>query len=273
MNLLRFLAMTLVIITWSRPFARAAIMEESDPALFGESDQNSGSMSLPELNATNAYGNLMSVAKTDQELLDKIAQARKVIAESPNVPRHYRMLGELLTRANRMDEAAEAYWRSARIDPLNAAPLHYLGFTLLALGDHANGLKIYKQLEAKYPDARKVMFNIGAAFYGLQDYDQASFYFDNYIQTARRDDPRMFYNYGITLLAAGNAKDAVMWLDKSAGSLSSSPFVHAALLRAHAELGNEEKLEMIEKITEQKFGMLRIKPILDAKVLPVFLDR
>jgi len=260
----------LTALPWSS--GQAAIMEESVPALFGEGDRNSESMSLPEFSATNAFGNLLNMATADQELLDEIIKARKVAAENPMVPRHYRELGELLTRANRMDEAAEAYWHSSRLDPLNAAPLHYLGFTLLAIGDHENGLKIYKLLESRYPDARKVRFNLGAAYYGLQDYNQASIYFDSYIQTARRDDPRMFYNYGITLLAAGKPADAVMWLEKSADRLSSNPFVLAALVRAHTKLGHEETLKELEKVIEQNIGMLRIKPILEAPTLPVFID-
>lgn len=271
----RFILLTWAVITSIalNVTATAAIMEEADPELFGESEQPSTQMALPQLNATNVYGDLLGVAKSDQDLADKIAQARKVVMENPTVPRHYRMLGELLTRANRLDEAAEAYWKSARIDPLNAAPLHYLGFTLLALGDHENGYKIYKQLEARYADARKVLFNLGAAHYGMQEYERAASYYDNYIKTARREDPRVFYNYGITLLASGNAADAVAWLDKSAARLSNSPFVIAALIRAHTELGNDEKRELIEQIAEQKFGLLRIKPILNAETLPVFLDR
>lgn len=253
--------------------ADAAIMDDDSSALFIEGTTNEATVSLPAINATNAYGNLLSGAAAEKELAERIESARIAVAKNPSVSKNYRVLGELLTQAGRLDEAAEAYWRSSRMEPLNVAPLHFLGFTLLALGDHENGLKIYKQIESKYPDARKVLFNLGSAYYGLKDYDQAASYYRNFIDTAKREDPRSFYNLGVTLLAMNRADEAAPWLDKAAAKMPANPFVVAALIRAQHELGDEEKIKQLDTIAGQKFGPDGLKPILDAQILPAFLDR
>jgi len=251
----------------------AAIVEESDPSLFGDRNQKSMDMLFPEINATNGFGYLAGEEPPNQELIIKIDQARKDVAANPDVPRHYAELGKLLTEALRLDEAADIYWRSARLEPLNPDPLHHLGFTLLVLGDHKNGLAIYDQLETRYPDSRKYLFNTGAAHYGIQEYDNAASCYERLIKNAHREDPRAFYNLGVTLLAAGQAKDALVWLKKSADTFSDNPFVLAASMRAHTILGNTGELARLQELAEEKVGMLKIKPILDAPILPVFIER
>jgi len=252
--------------------ARAALLDESDP-LQTESDETSARISLPSLNAPDSLGSLLDASAQQLDLAAKIDEARAEIARNPDNARPYRLLGELLTRANRLDEAAQAYWNAARLQPLNAGPLHYFGFTLLALGDHRNGLEIYKQLESRHPDARKVLFNLGSAYYGIKDYEKAAQYLNKFIATSRREDPRASYNLGIVHLAQNQPEKAIPLLEKSLERMVSNPFVLAALIRANHAADRDRIAKTLLETADKRFGLDAFNRILDAETPPAFLDR
>jgi tetratricopeptide (TPR) repeat protein len=267
-------ARLIAILLFAAPASFGAILEETDESLFREGESAVSAMGRSSVGATNESDRLAVADEgIEKDLATQIAEARKEVAANPRSTRQLKTLGELLTRANRLDEAAEAYWKASRLEPLNAGTLHYFGFTLLALGDHKNGLDVYKQLEVRYPDARKVIFNLAAAHYGLRQYDRALRYAESYVDSAVRDEPKANFNMGVILLARGDPAGAARWLGKSESMMPANPYLLAALIRANTELDNKAEITRLKKLAEFRFGLDAIMRLVRTGELPVFLDR
>jgi len=254
-------------------YSPAAILEDEDEALFGESRDAESAMSLPGLAETNLLDHILTVATNQQQVAEKIVELRNAIAKSPDIPRLYRVLGDLYLKANRLDEAAEAYWRASRLDPQNVGNVHFLGFTLLALGDHENGIRIYRELYKIYPNSRKVLFNLASAYYSLEEYERASEFLGKYMKTLSKENSKADYNMGLLLLETGRAADALPWLERSSGLMPSNPFVSVALHRAATISGDTNKAESVVTSAESKYGKTPFQQIMQIKVIPAFIDR
>jgi Flp pilus assembly protein TadD len=273
MKLNREILLMLIVAGMAFTPAGAAILEDSDSALFGEDTEAENAMSLPEISATNLLDQVLGSVTNQAQVAEKIVEIRKAAVANPNSPRQYRILGDLLVKANRLDEAAEAYWKASRLEPQNIGHLHFLGFTLLALGDHENGIRIYRELFEQYPNSRKVLFNLASAYYSLDEYEQATGYLGKFMASANKEEPKANYNMGILLLATGRAGDAVPWLERSAQRMPSNPFVPVALARAFTESGNMEKADSIIAEAESKYGKEQFQHLLKVQELPAFIDR
>ena len=253
----------------------AAIVGDEDNTLFGEANDAPAAVSLPALDATNLVEAAPAAAVTNEVTLAQqidVVRAMKtddVVAAA----RQFRILGDLYVQANRMDEAARSYWQATRINPVNAGYLHYLGFALLALGDHTNGLEVYLELLARYPDARKALFNVAAAYYGLEEYEQAHRQLGQYVATARVEDPKAFYNMGLILMESGRPNEAISWLVRAQKRIPSNPFIPAALVRVYRETGSDELADHTQGLSEDRFGQEAFDRLLATPLLPAFLDR
>lgn len=252
--------------------AHAAILDDEPSDLFGDESPAESRLSLPELGLTNL---LESIAPTTTQpgLEQAIDQARADIRTAPEDARAHRKLGDLYLQAQRLDEAARAYWLAARTNPQNLGYIHYFGFTLLALGDHDNALRVYEELRARYPDARRVLFNLAAAHYSRGEYDLAEQRITRYLETARTEEPKANYNLGLIKLAQGQWRLAVDQLMLAERRLPASPHVRAALVRAFRELGSLELAEKTKAGGEKQFGADTFQQILATPVLPAYIER
>jgi tetratricopeptide (TPR) repeat protein len=255
---------------------RAAIVGDEDHSLFGEPTDSPAAISLPSLDATNLVdaASVAAAATNEVTLAQQIEIVRAMKTDDPvAAARQFRILGDLFVQANRMDEAARSYWQATRINPVNAGYLHYFGFALLALGDHTNGLEVYLELLARYPDARKALFNVAAAYYGLEEYEQAHRQLSQYVATARVEDPKAFYNMGLILLESGRPNEAISWLVRAQKRIPTNPFIPAALVRVYREIGSDELADHTQGLSEDRFGKEAFDRLLGTPLLPAFLDR
>lgn len=261
------------ILCGARGPALAAIVGDEDQ-LFGEPSSVVDGVSLPGMDATNLV-TATAVPATNGVSLEQQIEIVRTMSEGDPVAaaRQYRILGDLLVNANRMDEAAQSYWRASRLNPVNAGYLHYFGFALLALGDHANGLEVYRELFARYPDARKVLFNMAAAYYGLEEFEQGHRHLSQYLATARVEDPKAFYNMGLMLMASGRPNEAISWLVRAQKRIPSNPFIPAALVRVYRDIGSEDLADLTLGLSEDRFGKETFERLLATPKLPAFLNR
>jgi len=251
----------------------AAIVGDEDH-LFSESSGVDEVISLPGMDATNLVTATAVPATNEVSLAQQLEIVRTMnLDNTVAAARQYRILGDYLVRANRMDEAAQSYWRASRLNPVNAGYLHYFGFTLLALGDQTNGLEVYLELLARYPDARKALFNVAAAYYGLDEFEQAHRQLSQYLATARVEDPKAFYNMGLILMASGRSSEAISWLVRAQKRIPSNPFIPAALVLVYREVGSHELADHTLGLSEDRFGKELIDRLIATPKLPAFLER
>ncbi len=252
---------------------RAALLDDEDN-LFGEPSEEVNGISLPEMGATNLVAGVAGPETNGVGLAQQMDVVRTMNRDNPvAAARQYRILGDQLVKVNRMDEAARAYWQAARLNPVNAGYLHYFGFALLALGDHTNGLEVYLELLSRYPDARKVLFNLSAAYYGLEEFEQGHRHLSQYLATARVEDPKAFYNMGLMLMASGRPNEAISWLVRAQKRIPTNPFIPAALVRVYREIGSDELANHTLGLSEDRFGKDTFNRLLATPQLPAFLDR
>ncbi len=270
---MKHLALSLLLLALGAALtARAAILDDDASDLFGEEPAADSRLSLPELGLTNLLESIAPVA-AEPGVDEAIARARDELRSAPEDARAHRKLGDLYLQSQRLDEAARAYWQAARTNPRNLGYLHYFGFTLLALGDHDNALRVYEELRARYPDARRVLFNLASAHYSRGEYDLAEQRVTRYLETARTEEPKAHYNLGLIKIAQGEWRLAVEQLMLAERRLPASPHVRAALVRAFRELGSLELAEKTKSSGEKQFGADAFQQLLAAPVLPAYIER
>lgn len=265
----------LLLILIPPPALLAAPFGDDDQLLFKEREEAEDELSLAELMslAGRVKPEASSPAAAPAAVTPGASMEEASVEEVRAAARDWRLLGDALVASNRMDEAARAYWQAARMNPVNAGYLHYFGFTLLALGDHARGLEVYNEILARFPDARKVMFNIASAYYGLKDYDQAIKYLRDYLTAVRRDPPKALYNMGLFLMANGQHEEAIRWFDRAQERLPTSPFIPAAQIRLYRATGRDQLATDLQSLSEDRFGKEFFESLLNAETLPAFLER
>lgn len=266
----RFLLVAALIIAGSS-LARAAILDEEEDLLFGEPPEQEEASLLPESVFTTQPG--IRVTDSAAPAAPVAPPVAPPAGDPMTMARQWRIRGDMLVATNRMDEAAQAYWQAARTNPRNVGYLHYFGFALLALGDHANGRDVYLEILRRYPGARKVLFNLASAHYGLKDYEQALKYLDDYLATRPRENPKALVNLGLIYLALDRAADAIPRLERAQERLPANPFIPAALVRAYRAAGKNDLADHTQGLSEDRFGAEYFQQLLAAEVPPVFLDR
>ena len=117
------------------------------------------------------------------------------------------------------------------------------------------------------------MFNVAAAYYGLEEYEQAHRQLGQYVATARVEDPKAFYNMGLILMESGRPNEAISWLVRAQKRIPSNPFIPAALVRVYRETGSDELADHTQGLSEDRFGQEAFDRLLATPLLPAFLDR
>lgn len=309
MNRFLLYLLTFTLLAALAPVTRGVILGDEDGLLLGESDDEEATITdqplvvpgqsperlVPVESATpdhvvpsTAAARLPAVLSPDETtdpasspeappektMIEQLLVARPFAPGDPReTARQFRKLGDSLVASNRLDEASRAYWQASRLNPVNIGYLHYFGFTLLALGDHENGFEVYREILDRYPEARKAVFNLASAYYGLKQYDQALAAMDRYFVLSRREGPKAYFNMGLFLMAAGRNADALPWLEKIHPELPDNPFIPAMLIRLHRAAGRNDEADHLTAVNEDRFGAEPFQRLLAAEVLPAYLER
>ena len=245
-----------------------ATTEEPDTV----SGRDAWRMGLPELDATNALSRMIKAANPDRSPAALLESARKAVQTEPLNPRSHYQLGNVLLQANRLDEAASAFWQACRLEPGSATALESLGFTLLTLGDHANGLLVYQKLETMTRAQPRLKLNLAAAYYGLGRYNDAVLVLADYL-VQNPDQPKALYNLGLAQLAAGRYPEAIKSLEQVREAMPGNLFVLCGLLRAYEKSGDRTRAADLKAELIATGGAQDVEALLAAEQLPVFISR
>lgn len=279
-----------VALTLLASLACGAILNDEEGILFDEAEHDAGSevymptsLTMPEQEARQriempAPGTPISDPGRIAEVpsRSKLENRSSSTAQQDDVreeARAWRLQGDRLVQSNRLHEAARAYWQASRLNHVNAGYLHYFGFALLALGDHAHGRIVYERILERYPDARKVLFNLASAHYGLGDYEQAMRYLNDYFATRPRENPKALFNSGLLHLVSGEHEEAISQLERARERLPVNPFIPAALIKAYRAAGKNKSADLLQAVSEDQFGAETFASLLAIETPPVYLER
>lgn len=206
-----------------------------------------------------------------RKLLDEREDAARAAPEDPVAQAR---LADMYLRVNRLDEAAQAYWRAARLDPENPDVLESFGFVLLALGDPENGLAVYRRLQAAKKDGPRIRFNIAAALAQLGRHDEAAVLWQAYLIEDDSAEPRAAYNLALSHLHAGRPRDAIRLLELLVHHQPDQPYFLAGLIRALKSVSAPaESIGPFEERLKSLVGSDQARRLTAEIPLPVFLIR
>lgn len=97
-----------------------------------------------------AHEMILNVFLQQQRTDDAIALAKWQANALPD-SRSYAMLGELLLRESRLEEARQSFLKAAKLDPENLAA-YTLGLLELADGKNADAVRLFRNAAARFPD-------------------------------------------------------------------------------------------------------------------------
>ncbi len=118
------------------------------------------------------------IAKTELLILEeryKLAEQElwDAVEDAPNNKKAFLLLGEVLQKLNRIEDAQEIYLRSAVLDPSDAYPLFLSGVMHLENNNTSLAIKYFNRvlsINSQYP---KAYYNIGLAYMRLKKYEDA----------------------------------------------------------------------------------------------------
>jgi len=113
--------------------------------------------------ARNGHRNLgLGLLRTGR--LEKALAAARIASEQrPNEARSHSLLGRILAKLQRLDNAEENYRRTLELDPYNREALKYVSTSYFNQKRYQEALDLFRKLSEVEPDNAKTHNNIGAA--------------------------------------------------------------------------------------------------------------
>ncbi len=243
---LRFVLSGLLATTISA-YSAVLVRDQDAPGDAGETAVASEAfVSFPKLSATNALAKTIKSMDVAKPVEDLLAEAQAKLATDPMNPRILTRLGELYLRSSRLDEAADCFWKAARLAPDNVNALENLAFSLLASGDHRNGYEIYEQLVDLQPNNPRIKFNLAAALYNLGRHKEASNILAEFLSLYPQNS-RALYNMGAIQFALKKYKEAAGYFEKSRELQPDSVYTIVGLARAYQVQGMTGEYNALRK--------------------------
>jgi tetratricopeptide (TPR) repeat protein len=234
--------------------------------------EEGGFLGLPMADTNSELALLLMKAVQNAPKEARVRDAERLLALDPNDPTAQRELARLYLANNRLDEAANLFWRVTRAQPSDLNRMEEFGFVLLACGDHAQGLKVYQELYRVGHRTPVVLFNLAAASHHQGRRDEAQDLMQKFLAT-QPNHLRGLYNLGVMQYAAGaHEKAAATWQS----ALQQQPrqiMVLAALARLQRDLGQQELFEKSRQALLNSLGEAPTKALLDYETLPTYLLR
>ncbi len=182
-------------------------------------------------------------------IADRVARLEKQIAAAPDDPALRVELGDLYFREYDAENAAIAFFRAARLDPLNQPALNGLAGSLLTLGNTAGALTLLEPMIHQWPDHPATLFNYGSALYRTGQFADAAQQFQALTNAANtRLRAQALYNLAMVRIEQGRPEDAKPLLNAGFESGPDNPYPLLALARLAArqrEIG--EAVDLLER--------------------------
>ena len=146
---------------------------------------------------------------TDVGRLDEaVIQQRKAIELVGTYAAAWHKLGRALSARGEIEEAAAAQRRAIDLNPRHAAAHFELGECLDTLGRRSEAIAAYEAGIALAPDERLSLNYLGVVRYYQGDAPGAVEAYESALERGL-DDPGVWFNYALALLAVGRLEDAV----------------------------------------------------------------
>lgn len=249
--------------------ARAAVLV-SDPT--DTAEEPAAFLNAPSVPATSAVARALAEISPAPNSGQQIRDARESVARRPRDAGALAQLGRALLAANRLDEAAEYFWRAARLRPRDAGRLEQLGFALLACGDHRNGLRIYEEVAKVDGRNPSVRLNLAAARQHVGQSREAR----ALLQELTAEFPeslRAWYNLGVVQWTLGELDDATASLQRALKLQHGHPFVLAMLARVEQARGRADFYEETRELLRRRLGDSAAEALLAQDPPPIYLAR
>jgi tetratricopeptide (TPR) repeat protein/tRNA A-37 threonylcarbamoyl transferase component Bud32/TolB-like protein len=201
----------------------------------------------------------MSVARVyfGQGKADQAEQiVRRVVESRPRDDAPHRLLGDVLDRQGRTEEAVGAYTRAVELRPTNV--INYVSLALCyrnIRGRTADEIRAYEQALKIQPDNMYAITNLGAAYYGLGQLDRALVVFSQ----APRPDPYILTNVGSIYYAKGAFAEAARAFEQAVALAPGKDIRHRNLGDAYLRLGQRdqarEQYRIAAELTDKMQGV------------------
>jgi tetratricopeptide (TPR) repeat protein len=120
------------------------------------------------------------------------------------------MSGVALVNMGQWDEARGYFEKALAIEPENKAIKLQYAYSLFALNRGEEALKIYKELEAEYPNDPVVYRELGILYDSMGDLAKAKEYLGKAVEL--NPSPNTYFNYAVVLERSGELSEAVRYM-------------------------------------------------------------
>jgi tetratricopeptide (TPR) repeat protein len=138
---------------------------------------------------------------------------RRALLRIPDDDNLYSVLGDMLTRAERHDDAIEALSIGLRFGPRNSAILNNLGNNYMRLGLRNEALASFKKALDLGEQAQELLANYGTALSDVGQFERAKPYFDQML-SLYPEPSRFQFLYGGQMLRNGIWKEGWMYYER-----------------------------------------------------------
>jgi Flp pilus assembly protein TadD len=254
--------------------SQAAVLVKEDAGLeeAAGGEQPEWYMGIPKLSASNAAAAQLVRVDPRGMIERQIEATREIVQRNPTSARAHADLGNLYLQVNRLDEAAQSFWRAARLAPDKLGMVESLAFAMLALGDHAHGKQIYERLTRLRPDNDRLRFNLASAYYNLGEFESAEQEMRLFLKAFPTGEKGLF-NMGAIQFALGDTKEAIRLFSECRAAQPRNAFVLCALARAYRKAGQAKVFEALRAEILDLTSEAQMDAIFSQPHIPVFLLR
>lgn len=153
------------------------------------------------VNLAIVYANLRDQERSI-ELLERAA------AVNPDYQRSEWVLCDVLSQAQRHDEAVECFDKRLETQQLDAVSVSNMSVSLMAIGKTKRASRILQKAAVRFPDDPAVLNGVGIAFFNRKDYKEAARAYAQLVRL-KPDEPQYRFNLAISLLAAKKRSGAL----------------------------------------------------------------
>jgi superkiller protein 3 len=183
--------------------------------------------------------------------LEAFEEAVKVDSSSVEA---WRNLGITYQTLKRYEDARGAYQKVVDLDPEDVDGMFSLADMLFNEKEHEKALQYYNKIAEKRSDEPALHYQIGASYFSLDQFGEASMAFQKAAALSRDTDPELYwdamYNLGVAYLKLEEYDAAISTFDQLL-ELNETAELHELLGRAYSKKGMKEKaIEEYEKAKE-----------------------
>ena len=189
--------------------------------------------------AMRRYQHLQRIGGGDPDVLKQMKKLRASILNAHEQPLHHFKLGRFFAQHDYLDEAENKFARAARLQPNDASMLNRIAGILLKQQRTEAAVDYYQKALSADPEHLPALLNMAGVLDVQQRHEEAFHYYQRALRAAP-DDPRGWYNFGLSELRVGRRDVARQAWEKS---LSLAPPDSPLRQRLQTMLAELQKVE------------------------------